>query len=51
MVGNAPFEAAMKTAMQRTASELKSGNVARGTSQLIELTALRDGGIKPQPME
>lgn len=51
MVGNAPFEAAMKTAMQRTASELKSGNVARGTSQLIELTSLREGGIKPQPME
>lgn len=51
MVGNAPFEAAVKTAMQRTASELKSGNVARGTSQLIELTALRQGGIKPQPME
>jgi hypothetical protein len=51
MVGNAPFDAALKTAMQRTATELKSGNVARGTSQLIELTALRQGGIKPQPMD
>lgn len=51
MVGNAPFEAAVKTAMQRAALELKSGNVARGTSQLIELTDLRSGGIKPQPME
>jgi hypothetical protein len=51
MVGNAPFDAAVKTAMQRAALELKSGNVDRGTSQLIELTALRQGGIKPQPME
>ena len=51
MVGNATFEQALKTAMTRTASELKTGNVARGTSQLIELTALRQGGIKPQPME
>jgi len=51
MVGNAPFEAAVKTAMQRAALELKSGNVDRGTSQLIELTDLRTGGIKPQPME
>ena len=51
MVGNAPFEAAVKTAMSRAAGELKSGNVDRGTSQLIELSALRQGGIKPQPME
>jgi hypothetical protein len=51
MVGSAPFEAAVKTAMQRAALELKSGNVDRGTSQLIELTDLRQGGIKPQPME
>jgi hypothetical protein len=51
MVGNATFEQAVKTAMARTSTELKSGNVARGTSQLIELTALRQGGIKPQPME
>ena len=51
MVGNATFDQAVKTAMARAATELKSGNVARGTSQLIELTTLRQGGIKPQPME
>jgi hypothetical protein len=50
-VGNADFETAVTTAMKRVAHEMKIGNFSRGTSQLIELTALRAGGIKPQPME
>ena len=50
-VGSAPFEAAVKHAMERVATEDKKGNFKRGASQLIELAELRGRGVTPQPLD
>ncbi len=49
MVHGAPFENAVKLAMRRVESEIKSGTFKSGASQLIEVSALRKRGITAQP--